>query len=206
MSCACISFAISVIGVSGLNQSTPLCITSFTFMDDLRCNSSPRSLHHRPDRAGRRYRSVGLGSAFAVAAPVKKQRRLERLRRLRMSQPYHRTGVALAVGPKSSVASLAELTSGQRVGVQVGSIASMMIGKRGVKTSPFAFEDEIMDALARGEIDPAAVPPVAIGWFNQSRPNERVRRQAVWRKPFHPIAIATLPKCAPLAMWANAAL
>jgi len=95
---------------------------------------------------------------------------------LRMSQPYHRTGVALAVGPKSSVASLAELTSGQRVGVQVGSIASMTLGKRGVKTSPFAFEDEIMDALARGEIDAAAVTPAAIGWFNQSHPNERVRR------------------------------
>jgi polar amino acid transport system substrate-binding protein len=95
---------------------------------------------------------------------------------LRMSRPYHRTGVALVVGPKSSVASLAELTSGPRVGVQVGSIASMMLGKRGVKTSPFAFEDEIMDALARGEIDAAAVTPAAIGWFNQSHPNERVRR------------------------------
>jgi polar amino acid transport system substrate-binding protein len=74
------------------------------------------------------------------------------------------------------VASLAELTSGPRVGVQVGSIASMMLGKRGVKTSPFAFEDEIMDALAKGEIDAGAVTPAAIGWFNQSHPNERVRR------------------------------
>jgi len=95
---------------------------------------------------------------------------------LRMSQPYHRSGIALAVGPKSSVASLAELTQGQRVGVQVGSIAAMTLSKRGVKTSPFAFEDEIMDALAKGEIDAAAVTPAAIGWFNRTHPDGRVRR------------------------------
>jgi polar amino acid transport system substrate-binding protein len=95
---------------------------------------------------------------------------------LRMSRPYHRSGVALAVGPRSSVASLAELGAGQRVGVQVGSIASMTLGKRGVKTSPFAFEDDIMDALARGEIDAAAVTPAAIGWFNKAHPDGRVRR------------------------------
>ncbi len=87
---------------------------------------------------------------------------------LRMSRPYHRSGVALAVGPKSSVASLAELESGLRVGVQVGSMASMMLSKRGVKTSPFA--------LAKGEIDAAAVTPAAIGWFNRTHPGGRARR------------------------------
>src|SRR5579862_3440586 len=39
MSCAFISLASSVTGVSGATQSTPLCITSFTFMADLRCLS-----------------------------------------------------------------------------------------------------------------------------------------------------------------------
>jgi polar amino acid transport system substrate-binding protein len=95
---------------------------------------------------------------------------------LRMSRPYHRSGVALAVGAKSSAASLADFASGQRVGVQVGSIASMILGKQGVHTSPFAFEDEIMDALAKGEIDAAAVTPAAIGWFNHAHPEGRVRR------------------------------
>ena len=95
---------------------------------------------------------------------------------LRMSRPYHRSGIALVVGPKSSVASLAELTSGQRVGVQVGSMASMMLGKRGVKTSPFAFEEDIMDALAKGEVDAGAVTPAAIGWFNKTHPDGRARR------------------------------
>jgi len=95
---------------------------------------------------------------------------------LRMSRPYHRSGVALAVGTGSSAASLTELAPGLRVGVQVGSIASMTLGQRGVKTSPFAFEDDIMDALAKGEIDAAAVTPAAIGWFNRTHPDGRVRR------------------------------
>jgi polar amino acid transport system substrate-binding protein len=95
---------------------------------------------------------------------------------LRMSRAYHRSGVALAVGASSSAASLAEIGSGQRVGVQVGSMASMMLGRRGIKTSPYAFEDDIMDALAKGEIDAAAVTPATIGWFNRSHPGGRVRR------------------------------
>src|SRR5262245_17284638 len=37
MSCSRINFASSVTGVSGLTQSTPLCIASLTFMADLRC-------------------------------------------------------------------------------------------------------------------------------------------------------------------------
>ena len=36
MSCSRINFASSVTGVSGLTQSTPLCIASLTFMVDLR--------------------------------------------------------------------------------------------------------------------------------------------------------------------------
>jgi polar amino acid transport system substrate-binding protein len=99
---------------------------------------------------------------------------------LRMSRPYHRSGVALAVGAKSNVASLADLGSGQRVGVQVGSIASMILGKRGVATSPFAFEEDIMDALEKGEIAAAAVTPAAIGWFNRTHPDRRVHRIAAF--------------------------
>jgi polar amino acid transport system substrate-binding protein len=95
---------------------------------------------------------------------------------LRMSRPYYRSGVVLAVGANSTLATLAELGPGQRVGVPVGSVVSMMLGKRGVTTSPFAFEDDIMDALAKGEIDAAAVTPATIGWFNHTHPDARVRR------------------------------
>src|SRR5258707_5027746 len=85
---------------------------------------------------------------------------------LRLSRPYQRSGVVLAARGESSVASLAEFAAGHRVGVMIGSLASMTLGKRGIETTPFVFESEMMAALAAGEIEAAAVTPVAGGWDN----------------------------------------
>ena len=85
---------------------------------------------------------------------------------VRVSRPYHRSGVVLAVRSDSPTSSLANLGSDQRVGVPVGSLVSMMLGKAGTATSPFVFEDDIVAALANREIEAAAVTPVTVGWFN----------------------------------------
>ena len=85
-------------------------------------------------------------------------------------------GVALAVGAKSGVASLAELGPDLRVGVPVGSITSMTLGRRGVKTSPFAFEDDIMDALAKLEVD--LDPDVLVAEARSLMPQDRRRNQS----------------------------
>src|SRR5437763_12151775 len=62
-----INFASSVTGVSGLTQSTPLCIASLTFMADLRCLSSSsldgmqlRPLHPQIDYTRTRVRKNRL--------------------------------------------------------------------------------------------------------------------------------------------------
>ena len=94
---------------------------------------------------------------------------------LRLSRPYQRSGVVLAVRGESAVASLAGLGAGQRVGVMVGSLASMTLGKRGVATTPFVFESEMMAALAGGEIEAAAVTPVTVGWFNLQHADKPLR-------------------------------
>jgi polar amino acid transport system substrate-binding protein len=94
---------------------------------------------------------------------------------LRLSRPYYRGGVALAVRGDSEIASLASLAPERRVGVQVGSLAAMALAKRGVATSPFGFEDEMLDALARREIEGAAVTPATIGWFNTTHDGARLR-------------------------------
>jgi polar amino acid transport system substrate-binding protein len=99
---------------------------------------------------------------------------------LRMSRPYYRSGVALAVRRDSDVSSLAGLGSGRRVGVQVGSLASMILEKQNIAVTPFVFEDEMMDALARQEIEAAAVTPTAIGWYNMKHPESAVRRIAAF--------------------------
>jgi polar amino acid transport system substrate-binding protein len=95
---------------------------------------------------------------------------------LRMSRPYYRSGVALAVRRDSDLSSLASLGPGRRVGVLVGSLASMTLGKRNVEVTPFVFEDEMLGALARREIEAAAVTYGAIGWYNMKNPDAALRR------------------------------
>jgi polar amino acid transport system substrate-binding protein len=101
---------------------------------------------------------------------------------LRMSRPYYRTGVVLAVREDSAVSSLARLGPTRRVGVQVGSLASMTLSKRGIETTPFVFEDEMMEALASREIEAAAVTPAAVGWFNTNHPDAHIRRVAAFEE------------------------
>jgi polar amino acid transport system substrate-binding protein len=85
---------------------------------------------------------------------------------VKLSRPYHRSGVVLAVRGDSQASSLASLGRDQRVGVPIGSLVSMTLDKGGIVTSPFVFEDDIVAALANREIEAAAVTPVTVGWFN----------------------------------------
>lgn len=96
-------------------------------------------------------------------------------RDLRWSEPYQKSGVALAVRPGIAVgAGFDELPTGTRIGVQLGSLAQTVLGRRGLTTIPFGFEDEMMAALGAGEIDAAAVTPISIGWWNHEHPEERM--------------------------------
>jgi ABC-type amino acid transport substrate-binding protein len=36
---------------------------------------------------------------------------------------------------------------------------------------PFGFEDEMLEAVARGEVDAAAASPASIGWHNHGHPD-----------------------------------
>jgi polar amino acid transport system substrate-binding protein len=76
---------------------------------------------------------------------------------LRISKPYYRTGVALAVPSDSKLTSFKSLDEHTKVGVQVGSMAAMIISQRHVPTSTFGFEVDSLEALANHEIDAAAV-------------------------------------------------
>jgi polar amino acid transport system substrate-binding protein len=95
--------------------------------------------------------------------------------RLRISKPYYRTGVALAVPPSSTLASFRGLNEHTKVGVQVGSVAAMIIGQRHVPTSTFGFESDSLDALLNHEIDAAAVTPTAASYFNLTHPGKALR-------------------------------
>jgi polar amino acid transport system substrate-binding protein len=95
--------------------------------------------------------------------------------RLAISKPYYRTGVALAVPQASQLTSFKSLDAHTKVGVQVGSVAAMIISQRHVPTSTFGFEVDSLDALANHEIDAAAVTPTMAGYYNQSHPDKTLR-------------------------------
>jgi len=95
--------------------------------------------------------------------------------RLSISKPYYRTGVALAVPPSSQLTSFKSLDGHTKVGVQVGSVAAMVISQRHVPTSTFGFEVDSLDALANHEIDAAAVTPTVAGYYNLTHPDKAVR-------------------------------
>ena len=94
---------------------------------------------------------------------------------LRISNPYYRSGVVLAVLPGSRLSSFKSLDEHSKVGVLVGSMAAMTIGQRHVPTSTFGFEVDSLEALANHEIDAAAVTPTTASYFNLMHPDKTVR-------------------------------
>jgi polar amino acid transport system substrate-binding protein len=88
-------------------------------------------------------------------------------RRLRLSRPYLVSGVAIALRPGvSGVAEFSDLKKGQRVGALVGSLAGVTFGQKGLPTIPFTFEDDMIEAVGKGELDAALATPASIGYYN----------------------------------------
>jgi polar amino acid transport system substrate-binding protein len=87
-------------------------------------------------------------------------------RRLQLSRPYQQSGVGLALRSNAGGVTRFEDLVGRRVAVQTGSLAEMLLGRRGVRTVPFGFEEEMVDAVAQGLVEAAAVSPATVGYFN----------------------------------------
>jgi len=87
-------------------------------------------------------------------------------RHLQLSRPYQQSGVGLAFRPDvTGIAGFADL-DGRRVAVQSGSLAAMLLARRGARIVPFGFEEEMVEAAERGEVAAAAVSPATVGYFN----------------------------------------
>ena len=94
---------------------------------------------------------------------------------LKLSVPYHRSGVSLAFAPgRDPVSSYAELKRGSRVGVLHNSLASLIVSRTPATMVPFGFEDDMLEALAKGEVDAGAVSAAAAGYFNLRNPARRL--------------------------------
>ncbi|MBV8591627.1 MAG: transporter substrate-binding domain-containing protein [Acetobacteraceae bacterium] len=102
-------------------------------------------------------------------------REAQRETHLRISKPYYHSGVVLVVPQDSELTSFASLDGRTKVGVQMGSMAAMVLDQRHVPISVFGFEDDSMDAVANHEIAAAAVSPLAAGYYNLIHPNATLR-------------------------------
>jgi polar amino acid transport system substrate-binding protein len=85
---------------------------------------------------------------------------------IKLSKPYYRSGVVLAVPQGSPIHTVNDLNQHTKVAVQTGSLAAMSIDRRHVPISVFGFEDEMLDAVAGDEVDAAAVTPLTAGYYN----------------------------------------
>ncbi|MGY4333325.1 polar amino acid transport system substrate-binding protein [Bradyrhizobium sp. LB7.2] len=126
----------------------------------------------RPDWIITQYqmRSAGCDIVLDVIA----DREAQGTTNLKISKPYYRTGVALAVPLGSRLTSFKSLDEHSKVGVLVGSMAAMALSERHVPTSTFGFEVDSLDALANNEIDAAAVTPTTASYFNLTHPDKAV--------------------------------
>jgi ABC-type amino acid transport substrate-binding protein len=91
---------------------------------------------------------------------------------VKLSHSYQKSGVALGLRPGSeAIHGFPDLAPGrQRVGVMVNSLASVILGRRGIRTVPYSFESDMVADLARGEIDAAAVSPATIAYYVHAHP------------------------------------
>jgi polar amino acid transport system substrate-binding protein len=93
---------------------------------------------------------------------------------IKLSKPYYRSGVFLAVPEGSAITSAKDIDSHTKVAVQTGSIAAMNIDRRHVPISVFGFEDEMLEALGTHEVAAAAVTPITAGYYNLQHADHRV--------------------------------
>jgi polar amino acid transport system substrate-binding protein len=94
---------------------------------------------------------------------------------LKTSIPYQRSGVALAFAPgRQPVKTYGELKRGTRVGVLHNSVASLIVSRTPASLVPFGFEDDMLEAVAKGEVDACAVSAASAGYFNLKNPGRQL--------------------------------
>lgn len=96
---------------------------------------------------------------------------------VKLSRAYQKSGVALAlrVAGNDAVRRFEDLAPGKRVGVMTNSLAGMLLNQRGLYTVPYAFERDMVEDLAKGELDACAVSPATIAYFIHSHSGSMLR-------------------------------
>lgn len=94
---------------------------------------------------------------------------------IKLSSPYQKSGVALALREGVDGMRGFQDVSGRRVGVMTSSLAGMLLNQRGASTVPYAFESDMVADLAKGELEACAVSPASVAYYIRSHPDARLR-------------------------------
>ncbi len=96
--------------------------------------------------------------------------------KVRLSRPYARGGVALAIGAgHQDFRDFRTVVPGKKIGTMVNSMPSVILQKRGWFTSPYAFEDDMIEDLENNEIAAGAISLNKIQWYLKLNPSSRIR-------------------------------
>ncbi len=93
---------------------------------------------------------------------------------LQVSRPYYRGGLVLVAPQGSAIHGFSDLSEKTKIGVQYGSTTAMALNQRHVGISMFPFEDDMMEAVAKHEVDGAVVTQTVAGYFNATHPDQAV--------------------------------
>jgi polar amino acid transport system substrate-binding protein len=96
--------------------------------------------------------------------------------RMLLSRPYQKSGLALGLRQDAeAISDFNQLKKGQKVGVMVGSFASMVLTKAGKSTSPYAFQTDMVEDLQKGELYGAAVSSATMSYYIRQHPDSGLR-------------------------------
>ena len=94
----------------------------------------------------------------------------------RLSRPYQKSGVALGLRRDAdAISDFRQLKKGQKIGVMINSFASMVLGKAGMDTSPYAFQSDMVEDLRKGELYGAAVSAATMSYYIFQHPDAGLR-------------------------------
>ncbi|MGH8629711.1 MAG: substrate-binding periplasmic protein, partial [Burkholderiales bacterium] len=97
-------------------------------------------------------------------------------RPLLLSRPYQKSGLALGLSREAEpVGHFGQLKKGQKIGVMVNSVASVVLGKAGVTTSPYAFQADMLEDLEKGELYGAAVSTASMSYHIFRNPDSGLK-------------------------------
>jgi polar amino acid transport system substrate-binding protein len=96
--------------------------------------------------------------------------------RMLLSRSYQKSGMAMVMRRDApDIASFTELEKGQKVGVMVNSVASVVLGKAGVTISPYAFQVDMIEDLVKGDLHAAAVSATWVDYYIHTNPDSALK-------------------------------